>query len=111
MRKKVCHKTFKTFFFVVKLTVGNMPTGSAAATAAAFHPFRGLRHSMARGSRPTVKVRDVESPTERGADGPALDSFASVSHQEKEEETLDEVEEYAKRIPIRENPCDSWLKK
>lgn len=23
---------------------------------------------------------------------------------------LDEVREYAKRIPIRENSCDSWLK-
>ena len=47
--KKVCHKTFKTFFLGYwKLTVGNMPTGGAAATAAAFRPFRGLRHSMAR---------------------------------------------------------------
>ena len=38
-------------FFLLSLTVGNMPTGSAAATAAAFRPIRGWRHSMARGFR------------------------------------------------------------
>ena len=34
--KKLFHKTFKTFFLLLSLTVGNMPTGGAAATAAAF---------------------------------------------------------------------------
>ena len=47
-KKKVCHKTFKTFFLVIVNSPSATCRLGAQRNRCCFHTIRGLRHSMAR---------------------------------------------------------------